>query len=350
MDYQVVITAQAERDLFGIVAFLAEANPAAAERLGHALPEAAESLGSLPYRGPAMRGRHSCANSPTCLITWLSIALTNPHASSKLCVSGTAGRIRGIYTSLSLSSRRDTHALVRHAASMTEKDWDRLAAVYAKEVCDIFARDRRGVIGRWLQRRRLLDRKRTALDLGCGIGSFFKKYGAGFGAKIGTDHSRRMLQIAAPICHRQPEIQWLQADVKQLPAALHGCGDLVVCSNVITFVSLPQCRRALAEVVRTAKPRGWVMLVQPALESHDAVVTIETGRPASQRKDMAVVRRDDRKQRFFTRAGAARLAKAAGLQSVSVDKVWYPWSDDGITHPPRGQEPPWDWLVTGRRR
>ena len=232
---------------------------------------------------------------------------------------------------------------------MTEKDWDRLAAVYAREVCDIFARDRQGVIARWLKNHRLLNRQLTALDLGCGIGSFFKKYGARFGAKTGTDHSRRMLQIAARLCGRQPEIEWLHADVKKLPTALRDRGDLVVCSNVITFISLPQCRRALAQVVRCAKPGGWVMLVQPALESHDAVVTIETGRRAPKRNEMAVVRRDDRRQRFFTRAGAINLAKAAGLQQVRADKIWYPWSDDGITNPPRGQEPPWDWLVTGRR-
>ncbi len=232
---------------------------------------------------------------------------------------------------------------------MTEKDWDRLAAVYAKEVCDIFARDRRGVIQRWLRRHRLLNRRTTALDLGCGIGSFFRKYGRHLGAKTGTDHSSRMLQIAKRVRRNQPEIEWHQADVKNLPAILHDRGDLVVCSNVITFVSLPQCRRALAEVVRCAKPGGWVMLVQPALESHDAVVAIETGPRQPARRETAVVRRDDRRQRFFTRAGALRFAQTSGLKSVRVDKVWYPWSDEGITRPPRGHEPPWDWLVTGRR-
>lgn len=232
---------------------------------------------------------------------------------------------------------------------MTEKDWDRLAAVYAHEVCDIFARDRRGVIARWLKRHRLLDRQLTALDLGCGIGSFFKKYGRHFEAKTGTDHSRRMMQIAARICRSQPDIEWLQADVKRLPSALHERGDLVVCSNVITFISLAQCRRALAQVIRCARPGGWVMLVQPALESHDAVVTVETGRKQPARHDMAVVRRDDRRQRFFTHAGAIRFARAAGLREVRADKAWYPWIDEGITHPPRGHEPPWDWLVTGRR-
>ena len=57
MDYKVVFTAQAERDLFAAVSFVADKNPAAAERIGYALVETAESLGFLPYRGPAMKGR-----------------------------------------------------------------------------------------------------------------------------------------------------------------------------------------------------------------------------------------------------------------------------------------------------
>ena len=67
------------------------------------------------------------------------------------------------------------------------------------------------------------------------------------------------------------------------------------------------------------------------------------------RGDSAVVRRDNRRQRFFREAGAAHLAERAGLRSVKVRKVWYPWIDEGIVAPPRGEEPPWDWLVTGRR-
>ena len=50
------------------------------------------------------------------------------------------------------------------------KDWERLADKYAEEVCDIFMRDRRGVIAGWLRAESLLDGGRTALDIGCGIG------------------------------------------------------------------------------------------------------------------------------------------------------------------------------------
>ena len=232
---------------------------------------------------------------------------------------------------------------------MKARDWDRLAAAYAEEVCDIFAHDRRHVIAHWLRARRLLDGGKTLLDIGCGIGSFCKKYGRYFGAKTGTDHSRRMLQLAAARCARMKDCAWLQADVRALPASLHDRGDLVVCSNVITFVSAAACARALRQVVHCARGGGWVLLILPALESHDAVVAFETGRPGPRRGATAIVRRDDRMQRFYAQAGAGDLARRAGLRSVTVRKVWYPWSDEGVRPAPRGREMPWDWLVTGRR-
>ena len=233
---------------------------------------------------------------------------------------------------------------------MRARDWDRLAAVYGQEVCDIFSRDRRRVIARWLRAHDLLHGRKTVLDAGCGIGSFFRRYGRHFGPKTGTDHSRRMLRLAAARCRRLKDCAWLQADVQQLPSVLHGRADLVVCSNVLTFVSDAACRRALRQVARCAQPGAWLMLVLPSLESHDAVTALETGRAAARRRGhTAIVRRDDRRQRFHTREGAVRFAAQAGLHTVAVHKVWYPWIDEGVTRAPRGRELPWDWLVTARR-
>ena len=57
MGYQVVLAAQADRDLEAVVTFLAQKNPAAAERLGHALLDTAQALRDFPHRGVAVRGK-----------------------------------------------------------------------------------------------------------------------------------------------------------------------------------------------------------------------------------------------------------------------------------------------------
>lgn len=57
MGYRVTLAARADRDLEQIVRFLAQKNAAAAERLGHALLDDAQSLSNLPYRGIAVRRR-----------------------------------------------------------------------------------------------------------------------------------------------------------------------------------------------------------------------------------------------------------------------------------------------------
>jgi plasmid stabilization system protein ParE len=55
--YQVTFAAQADRDLGTVVRFLAQKNPAAAEKLGYALIDEARSLANLPYRGLAVKKR-----------------------------------------------------------------------------------------------------------------------------------------------------------------------------------------------------------------------------------------------------------------------------------------------------
>ena len=233
---------------------------------------------------------------------------------------------------------------------MKARDWDRLADVYDDEVMNIFVRDRGNVVGQWLRAHGLLRGKKTNLDVGCGIGSFVKKYGRHFGMNTGVDHSRRMLRVAGRRCRTIPGCRWLQADLEHLPRSLYDSVDLVICANVISFVSEAACHRAMRVIVQCARVSGWLLIVLPALESHDAMTAYKKGRAQRPRKDAsAVVRRDDRLQRFFGAKGARQLAAQAGMRSIRLQKVWYPWIDEGITRPPRGGELPWCWLLTGRR-
>ena len=78
---------------------------------------------------------------------------------------------------------------------------------------------------------------------------------------------------------------------------------------------------------------GWLLLILPALESHDAVVACERDQRARKRdRKTAIVRRDDRMQRFFSAEGARQLATAARLHAVHIQPVWYPWTDEGVAH------------------
>lgn len=62
MDYKVVITGLAIKDLSELVSFIRRDNPAAALKFGMRLIERAESLRSFPYRGrvSAMPGYAGC--------------------------------------------------------------------------------------------------------------------------------------------------------------------------------------------------------------------------------------------------------------------------------------------------
>ena len=97
MDYKVTFAAQADRDLFAIVCFLAERSSASAEKLGQALLDAALSLDKLPRRGTAVPGRpgvRKLIHMPHHLIFTDSM---KPSSWLKSYVSGTAGRIQPPY-------------------------------------------------------------------------------------------------------------------------------------------------------------------------------------------------------------------------------------------------------------
>jgi plasmid stabilization system protein ParE len=57
MDYRVILSRPALRDLGEIARYIAKANPTAAERVGMELVCLAESLAALPHRGGQLRAR-----------------------------------------------------------------------------------------------------------------------------------------------------------------------------------------------------------------------------------------------------------------------------------------------------
>ena len=77
---------------------------------------------------------------------------------------------------------------------MDEEYWDRLAADYDEEVFSSLDSDDRGLIRSALDG--LASRRKTALDLGCGVGKYVGTLSERFGKVIAVDHSTELLEIA----------------------------------------------------------------------------------------------------------------------------------------------------------
>ena len=64
MVWRITLTDLAETDLEAAVAFLAQASPEAAERIGLELVALIFSLDQLPQRGAPVKARPACGSSP----------------------------------------------------------------------------------------------------------------------------------------------------------------------------------------------------------------------------------------------------------------------------------------------
>jgi ubiquinone/menaquinone biosynthesis C-methylase UbiE len=98
------------------------------------------------------------------------------------------------------------------------------------------------------------------LDLACGTGSVARRAAEMVGREgrvVGFDVSTSMLAVAAEAAGNQPQIEWRQGDVGDLPFP-NGTFDAVICQQALQF--FPDRMAALAEMHRVLAPGGRVVL------------------------------------------------------------------------------------------
>ncbi|MEL7208917.1 MAG: methyltransferase domain-containing protein, partial [Actinomycetota bacterium] len=98
-------------------------------------------------------------------------------------------------------------------------------------------------------------------DVACGTGIVARTAHRQSQGRIdvtGVDLNQAMLAVAARV---EPGVDWRQGDVGALPFADHDF-DVVVCQ--MAFMFFPDRSRALAELVRVARPGGRLAIVVPA--------------------------------------------------------------------------------------
>ena len=114
---------------------------------------------------------------------------------------------------------------------MDRLNWDRLASTYDQEVLSSFDADRSGIIGRRLDK--LDGAKKTALDLGCGVGKYIRPLADRFGQVVGANHSDELLKIARRDHGNLKNVDIRMLDATRKRSAPVMRADVVVCANVL---------------------------------------------------------------------------------------------------------------------
>ena len=64
--------------------------------------------------------------------------------------------------------------------------------------------------------------------------------------------------------------------------------------------------------------------------------------------DAGLVYRGEYVQKHYARDELCAIVSNHGLRAVSLKRIHYPWSDDGVDDP--GRTPPWSWVALARKR
>ena len=239
---------------------------------------------------------------------------------------------------------------------MNRAEWNRHAESFEANVCDITKTDRKAYLSRLMGLARLPKRGATLVDLGCGLGTFIKRFGDRFDKIVGIDFAPRIVmraeKIIAPRQGAAPEkIDWLAMDIARSAAVLGAVADLTVCLNVITSPSGARRRDLWANVAAVTRLRGFALIVVPSLESARVVREFGTRRRARGDKDESgILARSGARQKHYSREELVEVMAQHGLVKWRISRVFYPWSEEGMSRPRRrGANHPWDWGVIAQR-
>jgi SAM-dependent methyltransferase len=248
---------------------------------------------------------------------------------------------------------------------MVPHDWDRIASDYFTEVVSPFEK---GVPRRLV---RVLDdvagpERKTAGDLGCGIGTLLPTLATRFRRVFGIDFSPVMLARARAACTAR-HVSFHRADLAAL-RRFRDRFDVAVTVNAVLTPDSNRLDRIFAGLRNVLRADGELIGVFPAMEAvlYQGFLIHERER---QRVDPARARRrtsrllerasydfvhgtyseDGHVQKFFYAFELRARLRRAGFARIRLGRLDYPWrSGVGRYETFPGEPPMWDWLVRAR--
>lgn len=188
----------------------------------------------------------------------------------------------------------------------------------------------------------------SVADFGCGVGVYFSVLGELFKEVHGFDHSPACLRRARRRAGGRAEITVRVA--ASAPRDCRGRFDVVLCVNAAVHPN----RRVWHGVIRSAtallKPRGWLVLVVPALESAGLIAKAKAMTGRSKAKAVNGVASLGRvPTKHYSRQELGELLTALGLGVPRLRRVEYSWRSHDAKPPAElSGARPFDWIAVAR--
>jgi SAM-dependent methyltransferase len=236
---------------------------------------------------------------------------------------------------------------------MNRKEWNKHAATFEKNVCDIAREETDNQLSGFVSRASVPRDGAVLVDLGCGIGTFIHKYGDRFREIEGVEYASRTIARAKVRCAGVRGVTWRTMGIERAARLIGRRADLTVCMNVITSHSTARRASQWASVAAVTKRGGFALVVVPSIESEE-MVELEYQAKKKNKKplehDNGVVERDGAYQKHFARDELKEILSGEGFAVTRIGKIFYPWTKEGMRQTPaRRNSRPWDWTCLARR-
>jgi len=230
---------------------------------------------------------------------------------------------------------------------MNRREWNKLAATFEKNVCDIAREETDDRIRSYVAAAKIPRRGGVLVDMGCGIGSFILQYGHRFAEIVGVEYASKIIARAKKRCAAVEGVTWHTAGVEAAGKRIGPRADLAVCMNVITVPSAAK-RRAMWDGIASVTRRGGHALVVVASIEAEKMI----GKLLEEESEYpnGLVDHDGALQKHFARDELKADFSAAGFRVKKIGKAFYPWAKEGLRETPKLRaNRPWDWVALAER-
>ena len=226
---------------------------------------------------------------------------------------------------------------------MSQQAWNLLARDFEGSVCDITATS--GELLAELVARAQPSRRRTLVDAGCGIGTFVERFGGQFGKVVAFDFASAMVKRARRRCRDLTHATWKSMPLEKAGERIGPVAHLAVCLNVITSPDTDLRKRQWESLAQLVRPGGSLLVVVPSLESARYTATVDAALEDAAEQDL--IRRTDTLQKHYSRGELRRQVTRQGFGVLSLRRIHYPWTEEGLEH--FATKKPWDWVCLAEK-